>query len=519
MATKLFLKHYLRNSYILSSRKYADCKMSKNKGLILAAYDGCNPNEYILTPTGRNLDETVYGAISDIIDGTFIKKGSCIVLQNVLRDYFAVAVCRLGKDVSGYDKSEALYVCKEQIRTAVGNGTKQLQDMGVGSILVESANSSEAAAEGSILAAWLYQELKNKDDQLPFAKLRPYREEQDGEGWKIGEVKAEAQNAARNLEATPPNLMTPSGFCQSVIDTVEPCGIKAEVRDKDWIQSKKMDAFLTVAKGSCEPPLLLELSYCGGAAKDKPVVLVGKGVTFDTGGLCTKPSEDSYASDLAGAAVVAGVFKAVAMMSLPINLRGIMPLCENMLGGMSLKPKDVVTCMNGKTIHIEDTDNEGRVMLADAISYSKWFKPCMVMNISTSTGGLKKTLGAGVSGVFSTSESAWKELERAGAETGDRMWRFPLWKYYKSKIRGHGEAEITNVGKITGMPCIVAAFLREFAPPVDFVHIDISGTGHIAEESGHSYLRKGMATGRPTRTIAQFLYQMCCPFDKGDETC
>jgi len=510
----------LKLSGVVIKRNAGDCSTgSGKKGLLLGAYDGCHPGEYKYTQIATKVDDELGGKLKALLKGSGLRKKSAQVYSNIHADFYAIGVAGLGQEGVGVNDLEHLDECKENIRIAAGVGAMALQEQGLQSLFIEGFTNTEAAAEGALLGIWRYQDLKNRDRQEPTPKLDLF-EDPDREGWQRGIAKADAQNLARRLEDTPGNLMNPSIFAQNAIDALCPCGVQVEVRDRDWIESKKMSAFLSMSKGSCEPPLFLEVGYCAAKPSDMPVVLTGKGVTFDTGGICLKPSEgmSEFRGDVSGAAVCVAVLKAIATMALPINVTALIPLCENMIGGMAMKPGDVVLGGNGKTIRIEDTDNDGRLILADALHFSHNFKPCMIINIASLTAGMKYALGTSSCGLFTKSNQIWGEFDRAGLETGDRMWRFPIWKYFTSKVTDYVGVDVNNVGKgVGGEPCLGAAFLQEFIPQTEFVHIDISGAGLISNGIGHPYLRKGSMSGRPTRTVAQFLYQMSCPHSKGDE--
>ncbi|KAL1122886.1 hypothetical protein AAG570_003212 [Ranatra chinensis] len=356
-------------------------------------------------------------------------------------------------------------------------------------------------------------------NRTPESSLCLY-DDPDMAGWERGAFKAEAQNIARKLEDTPPNAMTPAIFSQEAMEILCPCEVQVVAHDRDWLEDKCMNAFITLARSSCDPPIMLELSYCGGAEDDKPVVIVGKGTTFDCGGLCLQRGGDmsECRADMAGAAVIVATLKALAMLKVPINVNALIPLYENMPGGMAIKPGDVVTGLCGKNIRVTDTSKEARVILTDPLTFSSNYKPCLVINVATLTAGVRTALGTSSTGVFTTSDVVWNELSRAGAETGDRVWRLPLWKHFTSNIKSYDSVDVDNVGNGRGGdPCVGAAFLREFAPPIDFLHLDITGTGMLASDPSHPYLREGYMTGRPTRTLVQFLYQMACPMDKSDD--
>uniref|UniRef100_A0A224XM73 Cytosol aminopeptidase n=1 Tax=Panstrongylus lignarius TaxID=156445 RepID=A0A224XM73_9HEMI len=506
--------------YFSQIRTYADCGSSAaRKGLVLGAYDGCTPAELKLTKIAQQFDEESGGKIKHLLKGgAGIKKGTAQVFTNISNDFYSVAVAGLGPEGVGLNDKEQLDECKENIRWAAATGARALQDSGINSVLVENFTNSESAAEGSILAVFQYQDNRNREHQQPNVKVELH-EGGDKEGWARGALRADNQNFARKLEETPGNLMTPSIFAQMAIDSACPCGVQVDVRDRDWLETKRMNAFLTMAKGSCEEPLLLDIGYCGAPVTDKPVILIGKAITFDTGGLCLKNCEgmSENRGDLAGAAVTLAVVKCAAQMALPMNIRALIPLCESMPGGRAVKPGDVVVGLNGKTITIADTDNEGRITLVDPLVYSKTYLPCLIITTATLTPGIRWGLGSAATGIFTNSNDVWRELQRAGAESGDRVWRFPFWKYYKQKVTEFTSIDVHNVGEGKGAgPPLGAAFLKEFVPPgVDYLHLDITGTGLYSTGVGAPYLKKGVMTGRPVRTLVQFLYQTSCPHDKG----
>lgn len=240
-------------------------------------------------------------------------------------------------------------------------------------------------------------------------------DDQDGEGFQRGLFKAESQNLARRLSDTPANQMTPLHFAQETVNELCPCGIKVQVHDKDWIEQKKFSAFLTVARGSCEPPVVLEISYCGGPNDQKPILFCGKGITFDSGGLCLKKCKhmDVYKADMCGAAAIISAIRAASALSLPLNIEAVIPLCENMPSGMAMKCGDVVMGMNGKSIMITDTDNEGRLALADAMVYGQnMYKPRLVIDVASLTPGVRSALGSAASGVFSNSQTMWSQVPK-----------------------------------------------------------------------------------------------------------
>ncbi|XP_033243440.1 cytosol aminopeptidase-like [Drosophila miranda] len=253
------------------------------------------------------------------------------------------------------------------------------------------------------------------------------------------------------------------------------------------------------------------LSYYGTCAEERPIVLVGQGVTYDAGGLCLKEKHELFhmRGDMTGAAVVVACCRAVAGLRLPVNIRGLIPLCENVVGCNSVRPGDMVKSMNGKTIEIQCTDHEDVLVLADALLYAQNFCPKCIIDVGTCSGYMRQALDESAAGVFTNSEILWQQIKHASMHTGDRVWRFPLWKYYSKAVRAGGRSDVQNYGiDRGGRPCKAAAFLREFVPCGQWMHIDATNV-MVTKGFEYEYLRKGMA-GRPTRTLVEFIAQTIC---------
>ncbi len=273
-----------------------------------------------------------------------------------------------------------------------------------------------------------------------------------------------------------------------------------DVLEEKELAKLGMGAFLAVARGSRQPPKLIVLEHRGAKKKDAPpVVLVGKGVTFDTGGISLKPAPemDEMKFDMCGAASVLGTMKAVALMKLPLNVVGIIPATENMPGGNAVKPGDIVTTMSGKTVEILNTDAEGRLILCDALTYAERYKPAAVVDIATLTGAMVIALGHIATGLFANSDPLARELLHAGDVSWDRAWHLPLWDDYQEGLKSNF-ADIPNIGTRAGGSITAACFLERFAKAYPWAHLDIAGT---AWKSG---VDKG-ATGRPVALLANFL--------------
>lgn len=436
-----------------------------------------------------------------------MKLGQTRVLYNV-GTYPIVAVAGLG-DPNSWDVCDGLNGAKENVRIAAGAGVKALLGQKVGQMTVEDLGDAQSSAEGSKLAAYKFQSYKWPESRSaePTVSLVSDAKASDSDAWKRGNIVAESQNWSRLLMETPANLMTPTIFAKEAVARLTQRGCEVVAHDRKWAESMKMNSFLSVSNGSDQPPVFLEVTYNGGKSGDKPICLVGKGITFDSGGISIKGSAkmDEMRADMGGGAVVAGTISAIAELKMPVNVKGLIPLTENMPSGSASKPGDVVYAMNGKSICIDNTDAEGRLVLADALCYAERFGPKAILDMATLTGAIRMALGECVAGVFSTNEQLWQQLQEAGHETGDRVWRMPLYKHYNENVADYPGYDLNNIGKGKGGgSCTAAAFLREFVPKdVPWMHIDIAGVMTGCDDQ--SYLcAKGM-TGRPLRTMVEFL--------------
>jgi len=315
-----------------------------------------------------------------------------------------------------------------------------------------------------------------------------------------GAAIAQGMDLTRELGNLPANICTPSYLAQQARKLAKEFGLKCEVLDRARMERLGMGSLLSVARGSHQPPRFIVLQYQGGKAGTKPVVLVGKGITFDTGGISLKPGAemDEMKYDMSGAASVLGTFRALAAMKLPLNVVGLIPTTENMPGGAATRPGDIVTSMSGQTIEILNTDAEGRLILCDALTYAERFDPECVVDVATLTGACVIALGAVASGLLANDDGLAAELLEAGQASGDRAWQLPLWDDYQEMLKSNF-ADIPNIsgsraaGTITG-----ACFLARFTKQYRWAHLDIAGT---AWRSGKE---KG-STGRPVPLLTHFL--------------
>jgi leucyl aminopeptidase len=306
-------------------------------------------------------------------------------------------------------------------------------------------------------------------------------------------------NLARDLGNLPGNICTPTYMATQAKDIAKKHGQRVKILDEDEMANLGMGSLLSVSRGSRQPAKLIVIEHKGGKKKDAPVVLVGKGLTFDAGGISIKPAAamDEMKFDMCGGASVLGTMQAIGEMKLPLNVIGIVPSSENMPDGDANKPGDVVTSMSGQTIEILNTDAEGRLILCDALTYAEKFKPAAVIDIATLTGACVIALGAHASGLFSNNDELADEIIAAGEDSRDRVWRLPLWAEYDEQLKSNF-ADMANIGGRGAGAVTAASFLARYTKKYDWAHLDIAGTAWL---SGGD---KG-STGRPVGLLCQFL--------------
>jgi leucyl aminopeptidase len=323
------------------------------------------------------------------------------------------------------------------------------------------------------------------------------------EAAKRGQVVSGAVYFARDLVSTPSNEMTPTILAGRAKDVAKNKGVRVSVLDVKGIKKAGMNAMLGVARGSHEPAKFIILRYDGAPKKEKPVVVVGKGITFDSGGISLKPAEkmDEMKADMSGGAVVLGVFKAISELGLPVNLVGLIPATENLPGGGAYKPGDVLRSLSGKTIEIISTDAEGRLLLADALTYAGHFNPAAVVDIATLTGACVIALGEDVIGMLGTDDKLKAQVRAAAEETGEKLWELPLWEDFAELLKSD-VADFKNTGGRAGGAISAAVFLSKFVGKYPWVHLDIAGPAW--RKAGKPYIPKG-ASGIGVRLLVRFL--------------
>ena len=323
------------------------------------------------------------------------------------------------------------------------------------------------------------------------------------EGARIGEIIARAENLARDLGNRPGNVATPSYLGETAERIGRERGLKVTVLGREQLRAEGMNALLAVAQGSEQEPRLIIMEHRGGADGDKPLVLVGKGLTFDAGGISIKPAQgmEDMKFDMCGGAGTIAAMQAIAELGLPLNVVGVVPSSENLLGGGAMKPGDIFRAHGGKTIEIVNTDAEGRLILVDAISYAKRYDPAAMLDAATLTGACVVALGHAATGVMGNDEGLVREVIQAGEATGERCWQLPMFDDYRELIKSD-YADIKNSGGRAAGTITAGWFLREFVGDWPWVHLDVAGTAY--GDGKLSYLTKG-ATGVPTRIFVQWV--------------
>jgi len=340
-------------------------------------------------------------------------------------------------------------------------------------------------------------------EQLVFRSLDRSEDTELNLSLTRGAAIAEGVNLARELGDMPPNKCNPQYLADRALALAEANPeLKATILDEQQMSDLKMGSLLSVTAGSDTPPRLIVLEYRGAADTEAPVALVGKGVTFDSGGISLKPGAnmDEMKYDMCGAAAVLGTMQAASSLGLPLNLVAVIPAVENMPSGKATRPGDIVTSMSGQTIEILNTDAEGRLILCDALTYVARFKPRIVIDLATLTGACVIALGNHAHGLFSNNESLAKELLASGQRSGDRAWRLPLWDEYDKQLKSNF-ADMANIGGRNAGSVTAACFLARFTKNYCWAHLDIAGT---AWNSGNN---KG-ATGRPVPLLVNYLVHL-----------
>lgn len=465
-----------------------------------------------LAGSAQELDAICGNALSKLIEnGDFEgRSGTSLMLHHLpSAPSERILLVGLGKAKTFGDKDYC---------TAVRTGLKALRDSGATSAVLtlttlplrkrSSAWKIRQAATIAQETAYRFEQFKSKKNNkapklnsliltVDSRKEIPAAESALAQGLAIGA----GVSLARDLGNTPGNVCTPEHLAETARQLALEHALGCKVLERADMEKLGMNALLSVARGSRQPPKFIVLEYNGveGGKNRKPVVLIGKGITFDSGGISLKPGEgmDEMKYDMCGAASVLGALKAVAEMKLPLRLVVIVPTAENMPGGNASKPGDIVSSMSGQTIEILNTDAEGRLILCDALSYAERFKPDAVIDVATLTGACVIALGNVASGLFANDNDLADDLRKAGDQAIDRVWQLPLWDDYQEQLKSNF-ADMANIGGRPAGSITAACFLSRFAEKFDWAHLDIAGT---AWKSGAD---KG-ATGRPVPLLVHYL--------------
>jgi len=368
----------------------------------------------------------------------------------------------------------------------------------------------EALAEGAILALYKFDkyftEKKNKDpkiDQLTIVGATPENEKETRRTLAKTKIVCEAVYVARNLENAPGNEIYPETLASAARKSAEEYGYTATVWDKKRIEQEGFGGLLGVNAGSQKPPRFIILEHNANRRDLDTIVLVGKGVTFDSGGISIKPSSGmaEMKMDMSGAAAVIGTMEAAARLKIPVHLVGLIPATENMPGGSAIKPGDIIVHYGGKTSEVDNTDAEGRLILADALAYAGKYKPKAVIDLATLTGACVVALGSHATGMMGNDDELMSKLKSAGEHTHERVWQLPLFEEYEKQIKSD-VADVKNVGGRWAGAITAALFLKKFVGEYKWVHLDIAGTAILEEDL--PYVLKG-GSGVGVRLLIEFL--------------
>ncbi len=456
------------------------------------------------------VDHAARGHLSDLLRRGDMegKAGTTLLLHNVpgiLAD--RVLLVGLGKEKEFREK---------EFRAAISTAVKTLNETGgfdgtlyLTELTVKKRDVAWRVRQATLVALealYRFDRLKSKKDDVrrPLRKLTFCVERRNElaaaeDGLLQGQAIAAGAGLMKDLANLPSNICTPGYLAEQARELATEHSLGIEVLERADMEALGMHTLLSVAKGSHEPPKFIVLKHSGGKTDDKPVVLVGKGVTFDTGGISLKPAPemDEMKFDMSGAASVLGTMKAVAGMKLPLNVVAVVPATENMPGGGATKPGDVVTSMSGQTVEILNTDAEGRLILCDALTYVERFDPACVIDVATLTGACVIALGHVATGLLANTDSLARELLDAGQEAYDRAWQLPLWEDYQELLNSNF-ADMANIGGRAGGTITASCFLSRFTKKYNWAHLDIAGTAY------RSGKEKG-STGRPVPLLAHFL--------------
>lgn len=470
----------------------------------------------------QNVEEPVgaVGALDEVLDGAItklIKRGEIkgtlgqVTVIHVFGQVPAsrVAVVGLGRKRT-FDLDVPRRVFAIVARAMRGIGAKKMAVVlpDAGSTNLSTEDIAQAVTEGSVLGLYEYQrpgKVSKKEVLRELSIVEPKRKNLASirTGIDRGRAIADGVMLARDMSNSPANHMTPTDMASRAAKVAEEVGLDVTILDRDEMERQGMQALLGVSRGSAQPPKFIILKYVGHPSSQKTIGLVGKGVTFDSGGISLKPAGGmaEMKTDMSGGAAVIGAMHAIGVLRPRINVTGLVPAAENLPSGTAQKPGDVVTALNGKTIEVDNTDAEGRLLLADALCYGNKIGLSPMIDVATLTGAILVTLGKVATGAFTNNQRTLDRLLKASRVTGEKMWQLPLFDEYKSQNKSE-VADVKNTGGRSAGSITAALFLAEFSEKTPWVHLDIAGTAR--SESTIGYIPKG-SSGVPVRTLVQFV--------------
>jgi leucyl aminopeptidase len=461
-------------------------------------------------------DKVLNGAISELIKQGEIKgkPGEVTVIHSLGKIPAGRVV------IVGLGKSKEL--TQDRIRIVMAEVSRELRKKGIKNIAttvigagtnnVTPQASAQAITEGAILGLYTFHRYLTGEaetvniEQLDIVVKDTAEKAAVQRGVNDGKILAEAANLARDMVNEPANFMTPADMAKEARKVADKWGLKVEVLEREQMKKLGMGALLGVAQGSQQPPKFIVLRYSWNSSSVFDIALVGKGITFDSGGISLKPSENmgDMKGDMAGGASVIAAMSAIAQFKPKVNVMAIVAATENLPSGTALKPADIVTAMNGKTIEIITTDAEGRLTLADALSYANKQGVKCIVDIATLTGACVTALGDVTTGAFTNNQGLIDKVVAAGAEVGDKIWQMPMFEEYKEQNKSD-VADLKNTGGRMAGAITAALFVGEFAGETPWVHLDIAGTSLLDKSKG--YYGKG-ATGVPTRSLVKLVLSL-----------
>jgi leucyl aminopeptidase len=465
-----------------------------------------------LTPSAKDVDRATQGVIKKLIQQEVIqgKLGQIVPLFHLANSAFEQVI------VVGCGKTQAL--TPAAFRKMMHSAIKALQTAKAKQATcylaeVEVKNKSTAwkvkqLAEAAFEALYRFDLFKSEKEpasalkELTIHLADAKQLEVCKRALAQGEAIAEGVNLTKNLANLPSNICTPTFIAEHAKELAKSYkSISIKILEENEMRKLGMGALLAVSQGSAEDAKLICLEYKGASAKQAPVALVGKGITFDTGGNSLKSPENMVGMkyDMCGAATVIGTIKAAAELKLPLNIVGVIPTVENMPGGTAYKPEDILTSMSGQTIEVISTDAEGRLILGDALTYCERYEPDVVIDIATLTGAVVIALGTHATGLLSNNQELADDLLKAGIESNDRAWQLPLWDEYQEQIKSPF-ADIANTGGRAAGTITAGCFLSRFAKKFRWAHLDVAGTAAIMGGTSER-----LATGRPVPMLVQYL--------------